>query len=97
MPFGNLFPNLPLPFMTTLFAIVGFLGALLLIYSVYLEPERRKDAIILVGAAALFVYALFVENLIFMLATGGMFLVALGEFIQILRGKHRHVKSDSLR
>lgn len=97
MPFGNFFPNLPLPFVVIMFDVIGFMGSLALIYSVYLESEKRKDAVIMVAAASLFVYAALINNKMFMFAFAGMFLVSTWEFIHILRGTHRHTRNDALK
>lgn len=89
-PLENFLPNLPLPFTVILFTVIGLMGALALIYSVLLEAERRQDAVIVVATASLFVYALFIGDKVFMFAMGGMFLIALRELVQIMRGKHHH-------
>lgn len=78
------------PIEITVFNIIGFMGALALIYSVLLEAEKHQDAVIVVASASLFVYALFIGNKLFMFATAGIFLVAGRELIQIFRGKHIH-------
>ncbi len=90
MPLGNYFSTLPTPFITTAMYIVGFMGALALIYGVLLEAEKNQDAVFVVGSASLFVYALVRHDTILMFAMGGMFLIAGRELIQIMRGKHKH-------
>lgn len=90
MLLDNLFPNAPYSFLEIAVTVVGFVGALALAYGVLLEPERRQDAVFVVGAAALFVYGLVNSDFIVMFAMGLMFLVAGRELIQILRGKHIH-------
>lgn len=95
MPFANIFPNLTLlPFEAIMFNVIGFMGALALIYSVLLEAEKRQDAVISVASASLFVYALFIGNKLFAFAMAGMFLVAGRELVQIIRGKHHHTTGD---
>lgn len=66
------------------------MGGLALIYAVLLEEEKRQDEVFVVGSASLFVYALWINNPLFMFAMGGVFLVAGRELIQIMRGKHTH-------
>ena len=90
MPLGNYFSTLPTPFITTAMYIVGFMGALALMYGVLLEAEKNQDAVFVVGSASLFVYALVRHDTILMFAMGGMFLIAGRELIQIMRGKHKH-------
>lgn len=90
MPLQNFLPTLPWPLLDTVLATVGLLGAILLIYGVYLEAERRQDAVFVIGSAGLFVYALWIGSTIFMIAMGAMFLAAGRELIQIARGKHAH-------
>lgn len=95
MPFPSLLPNLAgASFVVVMFTVIGFMGALALIYSVLLEAERRQDAVIVVASTSLLVYALFIGDRIFAFAMAGMFIVAGRELIQILRGKHRHSSGD---
>ncbi|MBI5222675.1 MAG: hypothetical protein HY980_04255 [Candidatus Magasanikbacteria bacterium] len=66
--------------------MVAGLGVILLTYGVFLETERRQDAVFLIGAGCLLVYALSIGNLIFTIAMAGLFLAALIEFVEILLG-----------
>ncbi|MSU75745.1 MAG: hypothetical protein EXS55_04510 [Candidatus Magasanikbacteria bacterium] len=90
MPLGNLFPSLPLPFITIAVNVVGFMGALALMYGVLLEAEKNQDAVFVLGSASLFVYALARHDTILMFAMAGIFLIAGREWIQIARGRHHH-------
>lgn len=90
----KIFPYLPVSLTETLVYVVACLGAILLTYSIFLETERRQDLIMLIGAVCLLVYALFIGNLIFSLAMGGVALAALIEFIEIYTGLHRHRPED---
>lgn len=74
--------------------VVGALGAVMLIYSMFVEAEHRRDLVRLTGAGALGVYALYIGNLLFTIAMGGVFLAALIEFIEIYLGLHKHSKED---
>lgn len=74
----------------TLYVVVGGLGAILLLYGIFLERERHQDAVFLVAGLALFTYAASLPNLILMIAFGAFALGSLMEIIQILRGKHKH-------
>jgi hypothetical protein len=68
----------------------GVFGAILLIYSQFVQLEHRRDIVRLLGAGGLFVYAYFLGNLIFMITAGGIGIAALIEFIEIMTGMHKH-------
>ncbi|PIT86257.1 MAG: hypothetical protein COU33_04165 [Candidatus Magasanikbacteria bacterium CG10_big_fil_rev_8_21_14_0_10_43_6] len=74
--------------------ITGALGAVLLIYGVFLEQERRQDLVKMIGAAALFVYALYTGDKLFMIAMGGLAIASLVEFVEIYMGLHKHSPED---
>lgn len=74
--------------------VVGALGAVLLTYSMFVEAEHRRDLIRITGAGCLAVYALYIGNLLFTIAMGGVFIAALVEFIEIYLGLHKHSKED---
>ena len=86
----TILPQLPTNTIQTVIYVVAVLGVVLVVYSQFVEMENRRDLIRLVGAGALFVYALFIFNLVFMLVSAGIFLAALAEFIEILLGPHVH-------
>lgn len=90
----SLFPNLPVMTSEILVSVVAGLGAILLAYAVFLEIERRQDLVMFIGSACLFVYALFIGNKIFMIATAGLGLASLVEFLEILIGLHKHSPED---
>ena len=94
MPLENLFPYLPATLTETLVYVVACMGIILLVYSIFLETERRQDLLMLLGAACLLVYALFIGNWIFSLAMAGVAIAALIEFIEIYTGLHRHRPED---
>ncbi|TSC84309.1 MAG: Uncharacterized protein G01um101413_604 [Parcubacteria group bacterium Gr01-1014_13] len=87
--FLNFLPNMSL--LETIINIVALLGAILLTYGVFLEAERRQDAVFMVGSACLLVYSLWIGNKIFSLAMVGLFIGSLIELIEILIGKHKHI------
>lgn len=91
MPFANLFPSLPLPLLDIVMYVVAVSGALLLTYGVFLEAERRQDAVFIIASGCLLVYALWIDSTIFALAMTGLFIGSWIELIEILRGKHHHV------
>ena len=70
--------------------IVGILGAVLVIYSQFVERENRRDLIRMVGAASVLVYAIDIWNPLFIGLMAGIFLAALVELIEILTGHHVH-------
>ncbi len=75
-------------------SVVAGLGAILLAYAVFLEIERRQDLVMFIGSACLFVYALFIGNKIFMVATAGIGIASLVEFLEIYFGLHKHSPED---
>lgn len=74
--------------------ILAFLGGVMLIYAIFLEQERRRDLVMVIGATALAIYAYFIENKIFLFAMGGIALASLVEFIEIYLGLHKHSPED---
>jgi len=87
-PLSSIFPTLPWPVLDIIINVIAVLGAILLIYGIFLEAEKRQDAVFVVGAFCLFVYALWVGNLIFSIAMFGMSVGAFIEWIEIMVGKH---------
>jgi len=90
----NLLPNLPMTISEIVVSVVAGLGAILLAYAVFLEIERRQDLVMFIGSACLFVYALFIGNKIFMVATAGIGIASLVEFLEIYFGLHKHSPED---
>lgn len=70
--------------------VVALLGGVLLTYAVFLEAERRQDAVFFLAGACLMVYALWLKNIIFILALGGFMFASLMEFVEIMVGIHKH-------
>ena len=89
----SLLPTLP-SLMNAIIFIVAGLGAVLLTYSVFIEKEDRSDLVRAIGALALFVYAISINNVIFMIALGGTALASLVEFVEIYLGLHHHSPRD---
>ncbi len=83
-------PVLPTSATQLIIYVVAGLGIILLSYGVFLEAERRQDLVFVLGALCLLVYALYIENLVFVLAMGAFGLNSLIEFIEILTGLHKH-------
>ena len=92
MPFFNFLPNLPWPILDIIMNVVAGLGAILLTYAIFLEAERRQDAIFVIGASCLLVYALWIGNKIFSLAMAGVAIGAFIELIEIMLGRHPHTR-----
>lgn len=84
-------PGLTLSYVDLAVYVVGFMGALALMYATLLEVERWQDAVFVVGSASMLVYALVRQDYIVAFAMLGIFCIAGRELIQILRGKHHHV------
>lgn len=91
MPLANLFSTLPWPLLDTIINVVAGLGALILTYGVFLETERRQDAVFIVASACLLVYSLWIGNKIFSLAMAGLLIGSFIELVEILTGKHKHI------
>ncbi len=83
-------PTLSTSLTETIVYVVALLGALLLAYGVFLETERRQDLVFFLGASCLLIYALYISNIIFVIAMGTFALNALIEFIEIVVGLHKH-------
>jgi len=91
---GNLFPQMPTGMGEWFMYLSGILGAILLIYAQFVEAEHRRDLIRVLGGGGLFVYAYYIFNLIFMVATAGIVLTSLIEFIEIYMGYHKHTPEE---
>lgn len=94
MLLDSLLPQLPATLAETIIYVVAALGAILLTYAVFVEAEHRSDLMRVIGAGSIFVYALYINNLLIMLAMGGVALASLVEFIEIYLGLHYHSKAD---
>jgi len=90
----KLIPFIPLSLSQLSFDIVGGLGAVLIVYGIFLELERRQDLVFAVGAYCLFVYALYIGSNLFAVAMLGFFLASAVEFIEIYVGLHKHSPED---
>lgn len=90
----SLFPSIPSDPIQIMLGVVALLGVVLLTYSVFLEQENRRDLVLFIGAACLFVYALVHKNTIFMLAMAGLCIASLIEFTEIYLGLHKHSPED---
>lgn len=86
--------ELPQLFPDLIITIVAILGAILVIYSQFVEAEFRRDLIRAVGALGVLVYAIFIMNKIFIFLSGGIFIAAVIEFIEIYFGLHKHKNTD---
>lgn len=88
--FLNLLPTLPWPLMDVIINVVAGLGAILLTYGVFLEAERRQDAVFIIASACLLAYSLWIGNKIFSIAMAGLLIGSAIELVEILTGKHQH-------
>lgn len=89
------FPYIPTSSLPeTLIYVIGGIGAILLIYAIFLDVESRQDLVMLIGASCLLVYALFLRNLIFAVAMAGVALASIFEFVEIYTGLHKHSPKD---
>ena len=90
MPFYNLFPTLPWSWLEVTLNVAAALGAILLSYGIFLESERKQDAVFIVGSSLLLVYSLWIGNKIFSIAMAGVALCSLVELMEIMMGRHIH-------
>ena len=90
MPLFDFLPNLPWPIFDVMMNVVAAMGAILITYGVFLEAERRQDAVFTLGAGCLLVYALWLGNTIFVIAMAGFMLASFIELIEIMLGRHVH-------
>ena len=90
MLFDTLLPQLPHSLGETLIYIIAGLGAIMVVYSQFVEKENRRDEIRSIGALGILLYAYHVFNLVFMVVSAGIFLAALIELIEIKLGIHIH-------
>lgn len=88
----SLLPGLPWDNMVIAMNIIAMAGATLHIYGVFLETEKRRDLVFVLGGVCLFIYALWINNKIFMLAMAGFTVGSLIEVIEIMTGHHKHSK-----
>lgn len=90
----SLIPTLPTS-LAEIFIFVGaYLGIIFLVYSVFIEQEHRQDIIRMLGSGGLLIYAIYLDNLIFIIAMGAVGLASLIEFIEIATGLHKHSPED---
>lgn len=90
----SFFPFLPESTLITLIYIIAVLGGVLITYGVFLEQERRQDLVKFIGAACLFVFALYKNEPIFAVAMAGLGIASLIEFVEIYLGLHKHSPED---
>jgi hypothetical protein len=89
-PLANIFPTLPWTTIEIIMNVVAGLGAIMIIYGVFLEAETKQDAVFTIGSFCLFVYALWVGNTIFSIAMGGFAIGSFIELVEIMLGRHTH-------
>ncbi len=89
MLFANFLPTLPWPTLDIIVNVVAGLGAFLITYAIFLEAEKRQDAVFFIGASCLLIYALWVGNKIFAVAMSGLAAASFVEFIEIMIGWHK--------
>ena len=90
MPFADILSSLPWPLLDVIMNVVAGLGAIILTYGVFLEAERRQDAVFIIASACLLAYAVWIGNKIFSLAMAGLLIGSLIELIEIMTGRHKH-------
>ncbi|MFA6486451.1 MAG: hypothetical protein WCT40_03735 [Candidatus Magasanikbacteria bacterium] len=88
--FFNLFPYLPYPLIEIVIYVLAGLGITLMTYGIFLESERRQDAVLTIGALCLLTYATYIGNLIFSIAMIAVALASFVELMEIMLGRHIH-------
>ena len=88
-PLPTLLPTLPWHSLEVIVTIIAALGAIMITYGVFLKTEKRQDVITFIGAFCLLIYALYIGNLLFIIAMTGLFLASFVEFIEIVLGLHK--------
>jgi len=88
-PFSNLMPFIPASIIEVTVYVVAILGTILLTYAVFLKKEKRQDVILLLGALCLLIYALYINNTIFVVAMAGLAMSSLTEWLEIVFGLHK--------
>ena len=88
-PLPSLLPGLPWQSLEVIVTVVAALGAILLTYGIFLKTEKRQDIVLFLGSFALIIYALYIGNLLFTIAMGGLMLATLVEVIEIAMGLHK--------
>ncbi len=83
-------PNINWSVWDVILTVVALLGAILITYAVFLEVERRRDAIFMLGGMGLLVYALWIGNTVFIIAMAGLVVGSAIEFVEIVLGRHVH-------
>lgn len=71
--------------------VVGFVGTILLSYSVFLEGERRQDLVCGIGAIALLPYCIWTNNFLFIITMLGIAITSFIKFVEIVLGKHTRI------
>ncbi len=80
-----------IPLFDIILNVIAGLGAIMITYAVFLGHETKQDIVLAIGSFCLLVYALWISNVIFTLAMGGLFLASMVEFVEILVGIHTPV------
>ncbi len=90
----SIIPHLPTSLAEIFIYVGAYLGVVFMIYSVFIEQEHRQDIIRILGSGGLLIYAMYIDNLLFIIAMAGIGLASLIEFVEILIGLHKHSKED---
>jgi hypothetical protein len=90
----DIIPTLPASPSEWFILLGGILCSILLMYAVFIEQEHRQDLMRLLGTGGLFWYAVYINNLIFMIAMAGIAIASAIEFVEIYLGLHKHGPED---
>lgn len=90
----SIIPYLPTSISEIWIFIVTGLSTILLVYAVFVEKEHRQDLMRLIGTIGLLAYAIYIYNLVFIIAMGAIAIASLIEFVEIMTGLHKHSPED---
>ena len=88
-PFSNLIPFFTTSIIEVIIYVVAALGTILLTYAIFLKREKRQDVTLLIGALCLLTYALYINNIIFVVAMAGLGISSFVEWLEIVFGLHK--------
>lgn len=88
------FPDLPWSPLLILMNMIAMTGVTLHIYGVLLEKEKNRDIVFVIGGLALFIYSVWINSKIFMVAMGGFTIASAIELFEIVSGRHKHSPQD---
>lgn len=90
----NFLPTLPDSPIITAILVVAWLSVVLMIYSIFVEAEHRRDLIRIVAGSGLLAYGIVQQDLLVLVLGAGIGIASLIEFIEIMLGYHKHTPHE---